>query len=220
MSELLYQSTIARGADPLESEEMSNKLRNMCFVCACLVVTLHVGRYAVGGSAAWWLTALLRNTISRMAMPFFFMVSGFILASRYGERNWWMTAVKERLRTLVLPAILFAMAYWAARTALPVFVNFMTGHNLLANVTFGFDVVHVFGLSLFRYPELGPLWFLRCLMLLVMLSPVLFFFLKRRCLGGALIARARFSSATALDLSAGGMLVKRASAARFAPVGG
>jgi len=32
--------------------------------------------------------------------------------------------------------------------------------------------------------------------------------------------RARFSSATALDLSAGGMLVKRASAARFAPVGG
>ena len=61
---------------------VSNKIANMAFVCACMVVAIHLrfDRSLCNGV----LHECLFNGFTRAAVPFFFVVSGWLL---YGKLN-------------------------------------------------------------------------------------------------------------------------------------
>ena len=63
---------------------LSVKLTNMGFLCSMLVVLIHTGVLADRGSYLWWVSSLTGKGIATVAVPYFFLVSGFML----GKHCW------------------------------------------------------------------------------------------------------------------------------------
>ena len=56
-------------------KELSSKISNMSFVCACLVVSMHIWPHATSGIAGV-LDKMFYGGISKIAVPIFFCISG------------------------------------------------------------------------------------------------------------------------------------------------
>lgn len=141
------------------SSSVSNKIRNMSFVCACLVVLIHITRHVARDSGAWWLFAIGSESVCRIAVPFFFLVSGFFIAGHFDETNCWHDALRKRARTILIPYLLVESAYATFCSVLIGRINFASLGNFI-------------GLNLFDTPYLSSLWYLRMLMLLVFCLPL------------------------------------------------
>ena len=160
------------------SPDVSQKIRNMSFICACLVVFIHSPAVVGDGFGRFFWEATYGG-INNIAVPFFFLVSGFMLAGHMRETGWWKRGVQSRLRTLVLPYVLCSTIYAAFSTFLAIAANLYGHEPLLRNVPFASvsGLCSVYGLDVFNLPFHGPLWFIRTLFLLVcgsfMLMPVI-----------------------------------------------
>ena len=84
--------SLAEGGDSVVrvTDELSQRLRAVAFLCACLVVPIHcwsVEAWFAGKSGLHiWeaaLAFLLTDTISRCAVPCFFVFSGYFLALKF-----------------------------------------------------------------------------------------------------------------------------------------
>ncbi len=63
----------------------SNKIKVLSFVATIFVVLIHSDATATGGMSAWniWLHGFVTQQIAGLAVPFFFVVSGFWFARGY-----------------------------------------------------------------------------------------------------------------------------------------
>lgn len=61
------------------TEVESRKIRNMGILCAFLVVIIHVRPMFATGTIGWWVREIAEEGICQIAVPFFFIVSGFFL---------------------------------------------------------------------------------------------------------------------------------------------
>ena len=137
-----------------------------------LVVFIHVGRPSIIGSPGWWIYQFTAEGISRIAVPFFFICSGYFLARHFVHKNWYAVEVGKRIKTLIVPYLLWSLIFylfiyvlyrispansicWRMRLDVPVLTRI-----LLAT-----------GLSAEKLPMLYPLWYIRFLFLLVLVSP-------------------------------------------------
>lgn len=153
------------------SDALSQKLHNMSVTCALLVVLIHCYVPSETWSAFWWFTELMgggrfqTGGIVRCAVPFFFLSSGFFVAGKMAEANWWRREVAKRVRTLLIPFVV-----WSALAAMVVAgYTMIIAHTV---PTWGFWA-NAFGLEWQGHPLLKQLWFVKCLFLLVLCSPVL-----------------------------------------------
>ena len=152
---------------------VSNKIRNMGFVCAMLVVFIHVGKPSIVGSGGWWLYQLTADGLSRIAVPFFSLCSGFFLAKHFTDNGWWVVAVRKRIWTLCVPYLLWSLLFYAFMSVL----YFISPDNpacwrIRPNASLFQKVLLATGLSFEKLPLLYPLWYVRFLFLLVFLSPI------------------------------------------------
>lgn len=167
------------------SEDISAKFANMGFVCVCLVVLMHVHCPWEGGG------------INQLAVPFFFVMSGFFLAAHVDEKGWYARALRKRLRSLVVPLFIWCVLWAFFTIPLAVALNMRSGRELYANLLTGWGAFRYLALDITRTPALGPLWYVRCLFLFVIISPVIVWLIKRThflCLlifGGMYIAYSR-----------------------------
>lgn len=83
------------------SQELSDKIANMSFVCACLVVMIHTP-FSVG-TIDQFVKYWIGGGVASAAVPIFFIISGFFLGQHINEDGWYGRAVKKRIRTLVIP---------------------------------------------------------------------------------------------------------------------
>lgn len=153
--------------------EQSNKIANMGFVCTLLVVAIHVRHVPQahdGAPMAFYF--IVRHIFGSIAVPFFFIVSGYFLARRAEGDGWWKRAVAQRLRTLGLPLFI-----WCLIPFLLFSVIWTAGEpgGICSRIPFRpSSLAAGFGLNLFTNPEANrPLWYLRMLLLLVTASPCL-----------------------------------------------
>ena len=153
----------------------SDGLRALSFICALMVVTIHSQSVAgwFRGDAEWSLPEalfiiLFTDSISRIAVPFFFFVSGFFLALDYAPMHGKYTALlKKKLMTVLCPFVVWNM--------LNVVLMLLTGRldapcgaNALvfcSEKIFGWNPVVTVGCKQF--------WYLQCLMLVFIASPLL-----------------------------------------------
>ncbi len=133
--------------------------------------------------------SLLTTSWTNWAVPYFFIVSGFFFAnssdSGYGLQ------VRKKIKTLLLPYIMWAIIGFLIMTPLNMLNNIMTGKPVIEHTVFGLQglmsVWSAFGIvanpirgmdGLLGPACNGPLWYVRALLLLFLFSP-LFVWLKR-----------------------------------------
>ena len=154
----------------------------MSLLCALFVVGIHVGwPHETPLSAGWLIYYGLKDGIARIAVPYFFVVSGFFLARHFDELGWWRSEVRKRVKTLVIPYVAWSLIWLIASIPLSI------GADIIAHRPFGtsFYFLHgnhfwqILGLNLSEYPILNPLWYVRCLFLLVLVSGIINFFCKK-----------------------------------------
>ena len=160
--------------------ELSNKLSNASFLFMGFIVGIHVlghGWQTVEqGSALWYWVALGQYGLFNIAVPFFFMCSGFLFAGHIGEDSWWFREVRKRISSLLVPYVLWCIIYLILIAVL--------GDNIGKSSETEFSIRQAltveslgsaFGLSPFRYPAMGPLWYIRALLLYILVSPFFVF---------------------------------------------
>ncbi|MBQ4385144.1 MAG: acyltransferase [Kiritimatiellae bacterium] len=152
------------------SKETSAKFANMSIVCSFFVVCMHVGGEFARGSAGWWISEFTRGGVSRIAVPYFFMASGFFLAGKFScidvrdALAIWMCEVRKRVRSLIVPLLIWPIIgmVWAAPFVMV--ANMLAGRPLSHSIPF---------LNGVYWPGVGILWFVKFLFVLVLISPVL-----------------------------------------------
>lgn len=150
------------------------------FPMAALVVLLHTGALGVGSSQPIYrtLSILTSAGICRIAVPCFFLFSGFLFFTKLHEWDWsiWGEKLKKRIRTLLIPyllwnliaaVVIYTYRHW--RISLeggvpPSFLEHVSAWGGWWDSGVSFD---------------GPLWFVRDLMILCLLAPLIYWLIKR-----------------------------------------
>ncbi|MGN0885957.1 MAG: acyltransferase family protein [Candidatus Spyradenecus sp.] len=145
----------------------------MSFCCACLVVFIHIYPCFEPGGWQWWIHQFIVNGITRVAVPYFFLASGFFLAGHVGEQAWWRREVGKRVFSVLVPCYL-TILFWAVLKIGLAFVSPPTaGLPFLELLAQTINWKSTTGLYPFAFPELYSLWFLRTLFVFVLASPLI-----------------------------------------------
>ena len=163
----------------LDVDRFGGWARNFAILAAGLVVFIHAGRPDMPGAVNWWSYRLLAWGVCECAVPGFFLLSGFFLAGHFGEPGWWRCAVSGRIRTLLVPYLVWGFAYAVATLALPAWTGLQSDSWPSGGDGWGDWLIQGLGLDPFRFPRLVPLWYVRCLFALILLSPILWRFARR-----------------------------------------
>ena len=155
------------------SPELSSRISVLCFVCACMVVLIHVPIPSTVGSVGWYLSSIFSYGVCLISVPFFLIVSGFFLGRHLGENGWYKNALRKRVKSLLIPYIIFNALYWVVTH---VNLDQWNIHNI---------VVGVFG-NPFGFPSLGPSWYIRSLLVFVIFTPLLPQGRKKLIMGGGI----------------------------------
>ena len=171
------------------SSKSSERIKAIGFVCALMVVAIHCAAIP----KEWWngtldmprwvvaLQTLGADTLARLAVPWFFVVSGFFLVKglKFDEGHrynalfaWWMQCLLKRLLTLGIPYLLWNLIYYVFK---------------LATGKYGFDVTHCLiqltGLDIYDAPACGQFWYVRCLLVYVVCAPLFIMAFGHRRIG-------------------------------------
>ena len=150
------------------TKETSWKIKNMGFICALLVVSIHIDWHEDESQLLWWGRQLIKGGIAGIAVPFFFVVSGYFLAAHFDEDGWWKREVGKRIKSLVVPFYLWTIIYILATIPLSVIADQIAHRPFGTSILLGNSWLRRFGLDLCDYPTLVPLWYVRCLFLFVL----------------------------------------------------
>lgn len=123
------------------------------------------------------LKIISNSTISIGRSSFFFFLSGYLLFKGLEKKGVYKRKIFSRIKSLGIPYVVWNVlaSPWITAVLLPVFVLFMPWLGTAREVSFQ-DVF--LGSSPQYYPANAPLWFLRELFLVSLLSPILLRIIK------------------------------------------
>lgn len=162
------------------SKEVSAKIVNMSLLGALLVVSIHCGYSTADSGVCKLVHQVFSGGYSRIAVPFFFLVSGYFLAAHIDVKSWWRRETFKRFKSLIVPFFAWALLYEVLFIPLSVIADYRAGRPFGTNICFlNGNILQVFGLQWDQWPAAIPLWFLRSLFLFVIVSPLLVRVLRR-----------------------------------------
>lgn len=163
----------------------SQKLRNLSLFFTLGVVFLHAlpGMKLDGltqhqvSTPLWIICSVFKQGFCQACVPYFFIVSGFFLAGSFMRPGcWYRGEVLKRVKTLLVPFLIWNILYWLW-TATLAWIG--SGKADVFSISIH-DACRIVGLSSSK-PALGLLWYIRCLFLLVLFSPLIrVFSMKQR----------------------------------------
>ena len=167
---------------------LSEKIRILSFVSIILVLYIHSGFHETANEIAGmsfniYLQEYVSRKIARIAVPFFFIISGFLFFKNVGGIKDVLRKMNRRINTLLIPyiiAALFLPAFYWTLTYIPVANKFVNSQGVLDCFQYGiFKVLYSLYIDAGNGSPLAfHLWFLRDLIGIVLLSPILYFSLK------------------------------------------
>lgn len=155
------------------SNQTSQKIRNLSLLCSILVVTIHV-EWPIDRLSGRLMHELVANGIARMAVPFFFIVSGFFFAGHFNDNDWWKRELVKRMGSLGVPYVTWSLINLILALPLCIVADMIAHRDFGTSIYWmhGHNWVNVFGLDLTRGPDLGPLWYVRTLLIFALFGKV------------------------------------------------
>ena len=165
------------------TSETSLRVNFMKFACAVMVVAIHCSwPWGRTWSPTWFANQVFIGSLCGIAVPFFFLCSGYFLAKHLGTLADWWTAVLKRVRTILVPFFIWTMIE---------ILLFPLVLALLGDVLMGrpfcstplaflrtYDWVYPLRKLIWMLP-IVPLWYLKCLFVFVVIAPVVVFLTNR-----------------------------------------
>lgn len=148
------------------------------------------------------------TVLARGAVPFFFFMSGYLFFLSFDKWNWlqWVNKIKRRGKSLLIPylswisvAILIPISIFLLASIIkgtPFFsraLEFISEHGGVYGLFWNDPTKMTTSRSLIgeiinhTFPYLMPMWYVRDLMVLVLLSPILFFYIKKTKIVGLVL---------------------------------
>lgn len=156
---------------------MSVKLKSLSFLLMVCVVFFHAHNMNTGSTGqhrgySLFIQNFLGDGLTRIAVPLFFTISGYLFfLSIKGSATEFITKYKKRVRTLLIPYL-----FWSVWGLLVFFIlqtipqsKVFFNHGLIINYTTS-QLLHTVFLDSLSY----QLWFLKDLIVLIIISPVIY----------------------------------------------
>lgn len=167
-------------------KDLRDKLKTISFILVVFVVFSHSNNLAINYSSEtvtvkkglnWFIQNALSEGISKIASPLFFSISGYLfyLYIKDGSITEYLPKYKKRIKTLIIPYLLwscFGILLFLILQSIP-FSKFFFTHELIADLSFT-QLLNKF----FLIPIPYHLWFIRDLIMLVLISPLLYWSIK------------------------------------------
>ncbi|WP_310600530.1 acyltransferase [Desulfobulbus sp.] len=167
--------------------ESSLRLKLLRFPPIVGVIYIHAYNTAIGyaggvlgvtevNELTRWVRVFLSEGIARISVPLFFLMSGYLFFATFhwSQQTYWRKIV-SRLRSLFIPFVFWNLAglgFLALMQAIPDFRPYFVGAGkLVADYDLPQLLSVLFGVN--GYPVAYHFWFIRDLMLLVLMAPVL-----------------------------------------------
>lgn len=173
------------------NQYFSDKLKVMSFLLIILVLYIHSGFHEIpseisGMSFNIFLQKAISGMGGRLAVPLFFMISGYLFfLNTDGGIKSVVVKMRKRVRTLLIPYIigcLFVPLFWVVMEQIPFAARFCNGQNvseLLLGMPWNDLLSTLFYKSVdCNTPFAFQLWFLRDLIIIVAISPALYYVRK------------------------------------------
>ncbi len=132
-------------------------------------------RISEGFNAAAMFEYFFSNELLRFAVPMFFAISGFLFFFSYeNTAQCYLNKLKSRARSLLVPYVIWALLSGLLVTILAQ-IPFLSNLPIIQEKSFDWLHFYMYLIS----PAAFQLWFLQQLMLFVVLSPVIYFLIKK-----------------------------------------
>jgi len=164
---------------------LSEKLRIISFISMIMIVFLHSYNLTIKFSSGnirfnsgynIFIQNFFSQGITRVAVPIFFCISGYLFfLNMKGTINEFVVKYRRRAKSLLLPYLLWSvwgLVFYFVLQILPQSKNFFTS-DLIVNYSFEKILERIF-----VDPIPYQLWFIRDLLVLVILSPVIYWLTK------------------------------------------
>lgn len=183
---------------PAISKELSTKLTVVSFISACFVVILHAydKSLATGNGLTAWIVTFVGWTLPTFAVPIFFVISGYLLAVKSGngtKADWYPQALSKRVRSLLVPYLIWCTVYVLTVVPFAMIGNHLAGRSLVQNthlhepVLSFWNLLCIYGADMSGFPANGVLWYVRNLMILVLIAPPIIRVMSNRFAGCAVL---------------------------------
>jgi surface polysaccharide O-acyltransferase-like enzyme len=156
-------------------EERSYLYDQVRCIANYMIILMHAGaalQYCKLGGAEVSFWTFVCGCITQIALPALFLISGYLLFHNYSFHNY-LDKIKRRIKRLFVPYVIWNITF--------VVFYLLCGHfvpRLAERISsFGLDTFHgAFSkiLDFTVHPIDGPLWFLRTLFILCLISPIFF----------------------------------------------
>ena len=179
------------------NKTLSEKVRAVSLICAVLVVLLHAYDQQLtveNNPMAWYVGKFLSGGLASIAVPFFFIVSGFLLTKQHDVGMTYGELVKRRLCSLGIPYVIWCLIYAMTYMIFTIWGNRLAGRPLNYNTCLALPLsswqnpFRIFGFDMNGFPAAGHLWYIRNLLLLVVVSPLLLSVMKSKIAGWCAVA--------------------------------
>ena len=170
------------------------------FFCIAAVVLQHAKGCPLDGNevvsfrygAYDTIRILFSDGLCRVAVPIFFLISGYLFFVRLEkwDKGIWLEKIKKRMRTLLVPYLLWNFIAIAFSLSI-LYLQFILKGGESPDIVAWYDGID--GLRAFwnsgggGHPINYPLWFIRDLMVFVILAPLVFQYIKKTGIIGLII---------------------------------
>lgn len=156
------------------TREESNRFSDIKLVSMLLVVLIHMSSGTGMSTVADFVIWVIAQIVARSAVPCFFVLSAILL---YRKKFKWTDNIKKKFKTLVIPFVfwnsLWLVFFWVAQKIPQLDMFFSNPENRVGDFSF-WDWVDAY-LAIFERskPFVYPLWFIKDLFVLNLLSHVI-----------------------------------------------
>lgn len=166
---------------------LSKAITLMQIPAVIIIIVLHSYTTARGSisdtdnTAYYYLSYLLSMDIGNMGVPLYFTISGILFFNNFTNRQSYHTKIKSRMKTLAIPYICWNLAniiLFFLLQNLEFTKSYFSGNNKLVSDYSIVDFLKAFWDTGGGTPILSPYWYIRNLLILQVLSPVIFILIK------------------------------------------